>query len=459
MKNKGKGDNGDSKDCPLMFPELSLVDHSRMCPRYSLVLQRTDDSGIGVEEIDILQSELELLLASAAKRMRILASESNVLQNWTDKGKETDKPALSAAVAADTVCGSPGKRSLTKDSDEKATPSKKFKEALGRPVPVPARSKPSQTPPPLSPPIRSESLSPESPSSSEVVQKLPTKIDAPSRFWNLVEPYCAEITNDDLKVLEDIMHMHSDVSDLTRIPALGKSFVHRWFKEDKKVEEKEGRVESKSSSTTKSSSKLSTTKQNGTSSSSKEKLSKANDSDKSGFGPLTQRLIQALMEENVMAAPEDASFMDLDGEDGGMASISSRSLARQLNLGNTAALEKRIRQELEEQGLLDFDSGAEDGADEDEILRELKKRQQELAAVSEQNYSVAKHLLEMAREEMRKQEVRKKLAIADAEVLDAYRKLQAIKQRKKTPTKKERDAVWKALHEREALVKQLNGQE
>jgi hypothetical protein len=37
MKGKGKGDRGNrlQDDCPLQFPNLKLVDHTRLCPRYT----------------------------------------------------------------------------------------------------------------------------------------------------------------------------------------------------------------------------------------------------------------------------------------------------------------------------------------------------------------------------------------------------------------------------------------
>jgi len=41
------------------------------------------------------------------------------------------------------------------------------------------------------------------------------------------------------------------------------------------------------------------------------------------------------------------------------------------------------------------------------------------------------------------------------QVMEAFRKVQAAKQKKKPPTKKERDAALKALKEREIIVKQL----
>jgi transcriptional adapter 3 len=39
--------------------------------------------------------------------------------------------------------------------------------------------------------------------------------------------------------------------------------------------------------------------------------------------------------------------------------------------------------------------------------------------------------------------------------MDAYRRLQAIKQKKRTPTKKEKEMAIRALKERESLVKAL----
>ncbi|KAK3103718.1 hypothetical protein FSP39_021299 [Pinctada imbricata] len=136
--------------------------------------------------------------------------------------------------------------------------------------------------------------------------------------------------------------------------------------------------------------------------------------------------------------------------------ISPRALAKELNIGNPAHLEKRIRRELEEQGILESEDKVEDNPD-DEVLTELRQKQQELRALSQHNVSVIKTLMGKAKEEIKKQDLKKKLATADAEVLEAYRKIQVARQKKKTPTKKERDAAWKALKERESIVKLIEG--
>lgn len=40
--------------------------------------------------------------------------------------------------------------------------------------------------------------------------------------------------------------------------------------------------------------------------------------------------------------------------------------------------------------------------------------------------------------------------------MDAFRRIMAARQKKRSPTKKEKDQAWKTIKEREALVKQLD---
>ena len=66
-------------------------------------------------------------------------------------------------------------------------------------------------------------------------------------------------------------------------------------------------------------------------------------------------------------------------------------------------------------GILEVEDKPDDNPD-DEILTELRKKQQELKALSEHNYVVTKRLFKMAKDEMTRQDLRKKMAAADAEV-------------------------------------------
>lgn len=65
-------------------------------------------------------------------------------------------------------------------------------------------------------------------------------------------------------------------------------------------------------------------------------------------GPLTQRLVAALMEENVMPEKSPQSLQNIDTA--GEATAASRTMSM---LKNGVSIEKRVQRELIEQGLLD----------------------------------------------------------------------------------------------------------
>jgi transcriptional adapter 3 len=186
--------------------------------------------------------------------------------------------------------------------------------------------------------------------------------------------------------------------------------------------------------------------------------------DKGSYGTLTQRLLQSLLEDpSTQSTPDSPESSSDQGP-----SLANGSVLKALNLGNTTQLEKRIKKELEENGLLDLldDPGSSSGNspsrrlssadDGDEILKELTKAQHELKVVAAQNVSSLKHILSAAKLDLARQEIQSNLTEADEEVIDAYKKLMHAKSKKKAMTKKEKDACLKALKQRDALVKQLD---
>lgn len=66
-------------------------------------------------------------------------------------------------------------------------------------------------------------------------------------------------------------------------------------------------------------------------------------------------------------------------------------------------------------GILDFEEDDEDD-ENDEILRELRAKQAELKSVCQYNALAAKRLYKLAKEELAKQELKRKLALCDSEV-------------------------------------------
>ena len=89
--------------------------------------------------------------------------------------------------------------------------------------------------------------------------------------------------------------------------------------------------------------------------------------DGSPFGELTQRLVQGLIEENLMTSVDDNLERGRTDEDSG----SRQSFIQSLKVTNGDSLEKRVKKELEEQGILDPNDDDEQPGGNDEIKAEL----------------------------------------------------------------------------------------
>ncbi|XP_073448082.1 transcriptional adapter 3 isoform X2 [Aquarana catesbeiana] len=424
------------KDCPLQFHEFKSVDHVKLCPRYTAVLSRSEDDGIGIEELDTLQLELETLLSSASRRLRVLEAETQILTDWQDK--KGDRRFLK--LGKEQEPGTPVKHKPKKPKLEG-----KGSHASGQ---GPGRPKSRN----IQPKIQEYEFTDD----PVDVPRIP-KNDAPNRFWASVEPYCADITTEEIKVLEDLLKTPDDEADYYKIPPLGKHYSQRWAQEDLQEEQKDGARASMAADKKKGALGPLTELDSKDVDSLMKKSESQHDQPEDGcpFGHLTQRLLQALVEENIISPIEDSPIPDKElGMDG--ASTSPRSQMKPFSAPHTKSLEIRIKEELIAQGLLESeDRPAEDS--EDEVLAELRKRQAELKALSAHNRAKKVELLRLAKEEMNKQELRHRVRMADNEVMDAFRKIMAARQKKRTPTKKEKDQAWKALKERESILKLLDG--
>jgi hypothetical protein len=51
-------------------------------------LGRAEGETIGLEELDVIQGDLETLLANAGKRLKVLENEMQLLTNWQEKSGE-----------------------------------------------------------------------------------------------------------------------------------------------------------------------------------------------------------------------------------------------------------------------------------------------------------------------------------------------------------------------------------
>ena len=438
-KDKACGETIDLSDFPINLAEFANGDQSKFVPRYSSVLKRNEQDGVGMEDIDALQMEMEAMLSSVVVRKMALKDELEALQDvHTFKGQKHSKRGGNSGPS------SPGKRTFPGGKDSRSA--KKLKMG-GKPAPAEAGKVvgnlklKSDNAGPAFDPLQNEQIRPV----VETAKPVLPKNETPSRFWAFVEPYCAPITQDDIKLLEDLIKGHSDMTEYYKVPKLGQHYTQRWAKEDLENERLRGAGEANAGDGKSAEEAAQILK----------KAEAANE--ETPFGELTQRLVAGLMEENQInpADVEESTKKGSGGESSDTENAASKGqLIKSLNITNAENLEARVRKELEEQGIIDPNEDANQ-MENDEILEELVRCQNELKAVSAHNLQQLKRLLKAAKEEMARQEVRNKLQQADNEVMEAYRKISQARAKKKPPTKKERDQAWKALKEREIIIKQL----
>lgn len=216
-----------------------------------------------------------------------------------------------------------------------------------------------------------------------------------------------------------------------------------------------------------------------------EKLSKNQQSENVTYGPLTQRLISALIEQNLMT-PFDNEINDYLDKMGPPQSsyLSPRTMAKKFtfNTNNSSNIEKKIKKTLIEQGILpmdenekmDFMSGDEnsqqslaDGSGsvasdqvtfskDDEIANEILNVQNELKLVSKQCKQSLEQLFSIAKHNMTKQEIKKKISVVDMEIIEFFDKFKTSRLAKKPILKKDKEKAQRLIKEREVLQVQLN---
>ncbi len=107
--------------------------------------------------------------------------------------------------------------------------------------------------------------------------------------------------------------------------------------------------------------------------------------------------------------PDDSTIDNVDNSSENTTNNQTLSM-----LKNGINIERRVKKELIEQGLLDPDDFQKEC--EDEILTEIKKVRTELASIAEYNYEELKKLQKAAKDEMKRLEVKRKLDAVDQEV-------------------------------------------
>lgn len=119
------------------------------------------------------------------------------------------------------------------------------------------------------------------------------KNDTPNKFWLSVEPYCTDISMDDIKLLDELLCEHENDAEYQKVPVLGRHYSLRWAQEDLE--------EHPDANTSKTKLRSTTTPVDGSNI-----LKRPDRGNDVNTGPLTQRLLSCLMEENIMVPTQDS---------------------------------------------------------------------------------------------------------------------------------------------------------
>ncbi|XP_059622522.1 transcriptional adapter 3-B [Phlebotomus argentipes] len=409
----GKSISVPSPESGCLLPHLKTQDNSKILPKLHAALARPQDSYLPTEDLDSVQLELENLLSTVALRYRHLKAEYETL----DKAEERKKGKF-----MDKAPASPGKRKKFDDKSKRDGQAKMF----GGQTKMISKLKPQNSPAPSQ--HTDDSMDGMSYQKDNPKLTLPRN-DTPNKFWLSVEPYCMPLTHEDIRLLDDLIEEYSD-NLIPPIPELGPHFTEQWSIDDLKDEH-----------FNKNKSRLAPG------------IVRKNERPMGDnvTGPLTQRLVSALMEENLIPDNVTTSAENSNSGSDNTSSDFASNRSSLPPLKNGICIERRVRKELIEQGILDPDDFSRD----DEILSEIKRVRTELSAIAEYNSNELKKLYTLAKDEMRRLELKRKLDSVDQEIIETYKKVVAAKQKRRELTKQERDEIFRLTEEQKKLSDQL----
>lgn len=363
-----------------------------------------------MEELDAIQLELETLLSSVALRYRHLKVEYDYLEDRKHQKKNANRgkagsPSTSGKRKRDD------KKSSSKDSGRGNLHTKhsKIKRSSSN---SPAHSQHTDQSGNIDSGLHTN---PNTGHSNTNTKPILSKNDIPNKFWLSIEPYCMPITQEDIKLLDDLIDDYSEPL-VPIIPELGPHYAVRWTSDDIR-DDQDG-----SSSNTKSTKRLSSSNSNSNLADVKDTMTNENEKvmGQGICGPLTQRLLSAFLEENNEMQSDIVGCSDGNAPDGSdncpenNPSSANRARATSMNslFKSGIDVEKRLKKELIDIGLLE----PSDFAKEDEVLNEIKRVRAELQAIAEYNRDELNLLKAAAKEEMKRLEVKRRIDRVDQEV-------------------------------------------
>lgn len=501
-----------------IIPLIRTRDVPKQLPTIAAALQRPADEHLAAEDLDAVQLELELMLSNVALRARVLKAEYDSLdkdEKRQDRRKMERVPPgsppinqsmltgllggmasanVTIGVSSTSGIGSPASgatagasnSSKRKMRDEPTGVRKKHSSmtilkqqqqqlqgggvsrhmAKNSPMAVHTDdsmdyvSLPTIThQPPQTQQQQQHHHQPPLQLPQQPKMALP-KNDMPNKFWLSVEPYCMPLTNEDLRLIDDLLEQYRGPL-VPPIPALGPHYSTAWAQEDMKALQPGGARQKSQNATA--------------------MLKKAEGMlEESITGPLTQRLVSALMDESLpseqAAVGEHSNSNSSSNENthssssnaaGGpanagppSASASASAAAASGNfrslsmLKHGVGIEQRLKKELIDSGLIDVNE-LNAHEDVDEVLLEIKRVTTEISSVAQFNCDELKRLRADASQEIKRIELKRKLDTIDQEILECYKRMLQYRAKRKGHTAEEKQEILRLTSEQRALAEQL----
>ncbi|KAG5883742.1 hypothetical protein JTB14_008584 [Gonioctena quinquepunctata] len=395
-KSEGKVIEPDLANIPL----IRQSDNARLLLKYTTILAKSGDDGVSMDDLDQLQQDLEKLLSTSALRIRYLLAEIGEIDR-NDVGhdrKAHDKTSLKRKR--------PDEKPKFKDLKNGMRVIKKHGLTVNKLI-DPQQDIPKVTLP---------------------------KNDNSDKFWASIEPFCANVTKDDIAFLDNLLQEFSKEIDI-KVPEVGDHYANGWSEEIINDEQNLGKSPSKKPATTVD------IKKNG-----------LHAMVETFSTPQTQRLLAALIEERVL------NSLPKNGENGTKpAKLKSSEFTKlKTSTGNQkmgTCLDRRLKKELMEQGILSIEDISKN-MPEDEILTEIKKCQQELATVNEYNIEELNKLKSVVVNDLNSNDLKDHLQKVDKQVLDLYNKIIVAR---KTAQQEEGEDFDKTVFT-EQITKEYEGQ-
>lgn len=219
------------------------------------------------------------------------------------------------------------------------------------------------------------------------------KNDTSEKFWASVEPFCAELQKEDVLFLDSLIENCSKEINV-KIPEVGEHYVHEWANElygdDSSVPIKAPRK---------------------------------------GVNPENKKnFINALLETFSNQKTQSLLIEERISNLPAVPPTSPHIFNHKLKNKSVGCVEKRLKKELLEQGIINREDYHRSSPD-DEVLQEVKKVQQELTIVNDQNVRELKKLKEIVAKDMHRQEVKEALDRCDQQIMELYSKVIETKQK------------------------------